>query len=73
MSTKKTNLSSGKPSTRKEAMTKLMAADDDNDELKVRVNVELTVAARTKLKMHALKNRKTISQLIRQYVDGLPD
>lgn len=69
MSTKKTNLSPVRPSTRKEAMAKLMA----DDEPLVRINVELTVAARTKLKMHALKNRKTISQLIRDFVDGLPD
>lgn len=45
----------------------------DDDEPLVRINVELTVAARQKLKMHALKNRKTISQLIRGFVDTLPE
>lgn len=44
-----------------------------DDEPLVRINVELTAAARQKLKMHAIKSRKTISQLIRGFVDGLPD
>lgn len=68
MSIKKTTLSAGRPSARKAVM--VMA---DDDEPLVRINVELTVAARQKLKMHALKNRKTISQLIRGFVDTLPE
>lgn len=69
MSIKKTTLSAGRPSARKAA--KAMAGEDK--ELKVRVNVELPESARDKLKMHALKNKKTISDLIRAYVASLPD
>ena len=67
MSTKKPMLSAGRPSARKAAIS--MA---DKEPL-VRINVELPAAARAKLKMHALKNDRTISDLIRAYIDKLPD
>ena len=67
MSTKKVGLSSDRPRGKKAAIS--MA----DTETTVRINVELPEAARAKLKMHALKNKKTISDLIRAYVAGLPD
>ena len=67
MSTAKTGLSAKQPSKQKAAIS--MA----DTELPVRINVELPPAARAKLKMHALKKGKTISDLIRAYIDKLPD
>ena len=63
MSTKKPLLSAGRPSTKNKMADK---------EPKVRIKVELPAAARTKLKMHALKSGKTITQLIGAYIDTLP-
>ena len=67
MSTKKPMLSAGRPSARKAVLS--MA----DEETMVRINVELPEAARAKIKMHALKNKRTISDLIRAYIAGLPD
>lgn len=66
MSIKTPTLSAGRPSARKAALS--MA----DKEIMVRINVELPEAARAKIKMHALKNKATISDLIRQYIDSLP-
>lgn len=67
MDIKTPTLSAGRPSARKAALS--MA----DKEKQVRVNVELPESARDKLKMHALKNKQTISDLIRAYVASLPE
>ena len=39
----------------------------------VRVNAQVTQAEHLKIKMHAVKNQTTISELIRAFIKTIPD
>nr|WP_298058896.1 plasmid partition protein ParG [uncultured Halomonas sp.] len=67
-------LSAGRPSgsvtnKRKEATLASLA---DKPAMK-RVNVDVTYEEHQKLKIHAVKEGKTISEVLRDYVAGLPE
>ena len=65
--TKSTGLSAGRPSARR---TKLSMADDV--ELS-RINAQVTIKEHQKLKMYCVKNRTSITDLIKKMIAELPD
>lgn len=66
MSMNKTGLSAGRPSA---AKTFVNMADEP---AMVRINAQVTEEEHQKLKMYAVKNKKSISQLLRAYIATLP-
>lgn len=67
MTTKKTGLAAGRPSVAKQ---KISMSDEP---VLVRINAQVTEAEHLKLKMHAVKNKTSISDLLRAFVATLPD
>ena len=72
MSTTKSGLVAVRPSVKKAAEVKAAEAKTKKGPTK-RINVELPAAARTKLKMHALKTGKTVTDIIGEFIAKLPD
>ncbi len=62
----KTRLSAGRPSEKKKV-------DMRDDVLMVRINAQVTEDEHQKLKMYAVKNKKSISDLLRAYIATLPE
>ena len=65
-SSKTTGLAAGRPSAGKKAFS--MA----DDAVLVRINAQVTEAQHQKLKIHAAKNKTSVSELLRAYIDALP-
>jgi len=68
------SLSVGRPSARtdKGRAATLASLADDGSSIK-RVSFEVTAEQRTKLKIYATKQGKSIKELLTEYVAGLPD
>ena len=62
-----TGLAAGRPSAAK----KNISMKDDS--ALVRINAQVTEAEHQKLKLHAVKNKTSISELLRAYIATLPD
>lgn len=71
MSKTPVKLSTVKPSAAKAEAAKAMLATDDD--LPVRVNVEIPASARKKLKQYCLDHDKTISDVLRDFIATLPE
>ncbi len=67
MATKKTGLAAGRPSASKQ---RISMADEP---VLVRINAQVSEAEHQKLKMHAVKNKTSISELLRAFIATLPD
>lgn len=66
--TKKTmGLAAGRPSGNKHKLSM------EDETVMVRVNAQVSEAEHQKLKIHAAKNRTTISELLRAFIATLPD
>ena len=63
-----TGLAAGRPSAGKRNFS--MA---DDDAVLVRINVQVTEAQHQKLKIHAAKNKTSVSELLRAFIASLPD
>jgi dephospho-CoA kinase len=63
----KTGLAAGRPSA---SMQKLSMEDEP---VLVRINAQVTDAEHQKLKIHAAKNKTSISKLLRAFIATLPD
>ena len=44
-----------------------------DDAVLVRINAQVTEAQHQKLKIHAAKNKTSVSELLRAYIDTLPE
>ena len=64
---KTTGLAAGRPSVTKQQLS--MA----NEPVLVRINAVVTDADHQKLKIHAAKNKTSISELLRAFIATLPD
>ena len=62
-----TGLAAGRPSAGKKSFS--MA----DDAVLVRINAQVTEAQHQKLKIHAAKNKTSVSELLRAYIASLPD
>lgn len=62
-----TGLAAGRPSAGKKNF--LMA----DDAVLVRINAQVTEAQHQKLKIHAAKNKTSVSELLRAYIAQLPE
>jgi hypothetical protein len=62
-----TGLAAGRPSAGKQQT--LSMADDA---VLVRINAQVTEEEHLKLKLHAVKNKTSISELLRAYISTLP-
>lgn len=69
MSTKGT-LSTGRPSARTTSKTLSSLADEKATK---RVNFNLTPEQHTKLKVYAIKQGKTVTELLTEFVEQLPE
>lgn len=67
MNKKTTGLAAGRPSAIKRKVSM-----EDEPEL-VRINAQVTEAEHQKLKIHAAKNKTSISELLRAFIATLPD
>ena len=68
---KHTMLSAGRPSAeKKKAATLASLADEVGTK---RVNFQLSADLHTKLKIHAVRKGKTITDLLTEYVERLPE
>jgi len=67
MNKKTTGLAAGRPSANKQ---KLSMADEP---VLVRINAQVSEAEHQKLKIHAAKNKTSISELLRAFIATLPD
>lgn len=67
MTNKTTGLAAGRPSASKQ---KISMADEP---VMVRVNAQVTELEHQKLKIHAAKNKTSISELLRAFIATLPD
>jgi hypothetical protein len=67
MTKNSTGLAAGRPSASK---PKISMADTPT---LVRINAQVTDAEHQKLKIHAAKNKTTISELLRAFIATLPD
>jgi hypothetical protein len=65
------SLSAGRPSAKASNATTLASLADKADT--VRVNFDLERAAHTKLKVYAAKQGKTVKELLKGFVDSLPE
>jgi hypothetical protein len=65
---KKLGLAAGRPSTSKSKAAAMQAVSNDNEEL-IRVTVELPPELQMRLKMYAIKNRTTMSKVLRELID----
>lgn len=45
----------------------------DSTDLEMRVNAKVTPAEHLKLKMYAVRNQTTISEIVRELIKNLPD
>jgi hypothetical protein len=70
MSKNATTLSAGRPSAKNPAATLASLADKADT---VRVNFDLDRASHTKLKVYAAKQGKTVKDLLKSYIDSLPE
>ena len=64
-------LSAGRPSAKASSSATLASLADKA--ATVRVNFDLERAAHTKLKVYAAKQGKTVKDLLKAYVDSLPE
>jgi hypothetical protein len=64
-------LSAGRPSANASPAATLASLADKADT--VRVNFDLDRAAHTKLKVYAAKQGKTVKDLLKAYIDSLPE
>jgi len=67
MPKKTTGLAAGRPSASKQTIS---MADEP---VLVRINAQVTVEDHQKLKIHAAKNKTSISDLLRAFISTLPD
>ena len=67
MTTKKTGLAAGRPSV---ARQKISIPDEP---VLVRINAQVTEGEHHILKIHAVKNKTSISDLLRAFIATLPD
>lgn len=67
MNKKTTGLAAGRPSATKQKMS---MADEP---VLVRINAQVFEAEHQKLKIHAAKNKTSISELLRAFIATLPD
>ena len=69
MSTKKktTGLAAGRPSASKQKISM------EDEPVLVRINAQVTDVEHQKLKIHAAKNKTSISELLRSFIATLPD
>ncbi len=67
MNKKTTGLAAGRPSVNKQNLSMT------NQPALVRVNAQVTEADHQKLKIHAAKNKTSISELLRAFIATLPD
>ena len=67
MNTKKTGLAAGRPSVTKQTLSM------EDTPVLVRVNAQVSEAEHQKLKIHAARNKTSISELLRAYIATLPD
>ena len=63
----KLGLSAGRPSENRKSQA--LAAVVSDEPRKVRVNFELSEGDHYRLKMHALKTRRSISEIMRELID----
>jgi hypothetical protein len=70
MSAKTTTLSAGRPSARSKKATTLASLADTGTT--IRVNFDLPAEEHTKLKIYAARRRKTVKELLTEYVSSLP-
>lgn len=70
MSKSSGTLSAGRPSAKASATTLASLADKADT---VRVNFDLERPAHTKLKVYAAKHGKTVKDLLKAYVENLPE
>lgn len=64
-------LSAGRPSARNNRTTTLASLSNEGD--MKRINFELSADLRTKLKIYAAKQGKTIKEVLTEFVVELPD
>lgn len=64
---KTTGLTAGRPSVRKQNLSM------EDKSVLVRINAQVTEAEHQKLKIHAAKNKTSISELLRAFIATLPD
>jgi hypothetical protein len=60
-------LMAGRPSKVKQSM---QLADTEPVE---RIHIEVTAAQKEKLKIYSAKTKRTVSQILRQFIDDLPE
>lgn len=48
------------------------ASGEEKPDVLVRINAQVSEAEHQKLKLHAVKNRTTISKLLRDFIKALP-
>lgn len=65
--TNKTGLAAGRPSASKQKLSM------EDEPVLVRINAQVTDAEHQKLKIHAAKNKTSISELLRKFIANLPD
>lgn len=67
MTTKKTGLSAGRPSAGRQKISM------EDGPVLVRINAQVSESEHQKLKMHAVRNKTTISELLREFIGTLPE
>lgn len=67
MTTQKTGLAAGRPSVTKQKVSMV------DEPVLVRINAQVTESEHQKLKMHAVRNKTTISELLREFIGTLPE
>jgi hypothetical protein len=67
MTKKTTGLAAGRPSASKQKISM------EDEPVLVRINAQVTVEDHQKLKIHAAKNKTSISELLRAFIATLPD
>lgn len=71
MTKSRNTLSSGRPSVRAEKTATLESLTDEGD--MKRVNFQLSAERHAKLKIYAVKQGKSVKDLLTEYVDSLPE
>lgn len=59
--------------TKNTAKAKPVPKNLESTELEMRVNAKVTPAEHLKLKMYAVRNQTTISEIVRELIKNLPD
>lgn len=67
---RKTGLSAGRPSKN---VSKINMADEMEEEKDVRINIQVSIAERNKIKVYAAKRGKTITDLFKKFIADLDE